>query len=65
MTCVEVRVHHEADMLLGIRNPGAEFLTAKDLHSELEEVRTALQTEYVPDLAAEETLQNGRPEMAM
>ncbi len=39
------------DMLLGIRNPGAEFLTAKDLRSELEKVRTALQTEQAPGLS--------------
>ena len=39
------------DMLLGIRNPGAEFLAAKDLRSELEKVRTALQTEQAPGLS--------------
>lgn len=41
------------DMLLGIHNPGAEFLTAEDLQTELAEVRTALQAEQAHGLSVE------------
>lgn len=41
------------DMLLGIRNPGAEFVTARDLQAELAEVCATLRTEQAHGPTAE------------
>ena len=51
------------DMLLGICNPGAVFLTAEDLQLELEEVRTALQAEQIHSSGGDEPVQKYGTEM--